>query len=201
MNKQEQLLSVLSCQRYLTLKELEKLTQQSEADCKQDLDYLRSVGLIQCRYFAGRSYFITNQNHPQTLLGNRAELYLKARPAAKKLGVARTCYHHLAGQVGVQLFQLFLAQKLLRVTKQGQYNLTDLGQEKLQGYLNRSITQRKLKTCIDFSERRPHLAGKIGEDILKKSVANGDLSLEPQRLVAFRVSHKKWLSEIGLVTQ
>ena len=43
--------------------------------------------------------------------------------------------------------------------------------------------QLNIQTCIDFSERRVHLAGKLGNDVMAKLVAEHQLALTQNRRV------------------
>ncbi|MFI1968385.1 transcriptional regulator [Streptomyces cinnamoneus] len=77
---------------------------------------------------------------------------------------ARTCYDHLAGRLGVTLADATIARGLvstdggLAVTPAGRAWLADaLGFERPPG------TRRPLvRSCLDWTERRPHLAGTLG---------------------------------------
>lgn len=82
---------------------------------------------------------------------------------------ARTCYDHLAGELGVGLTEALEHQGTLTGTG-GAYTLTRSGERQLQalgldlGALRRS--RRPLtRQCQDWTERRPHLAGALGAAI------------------------------------
>lgn len=83
----------------------------------------------------------------------------------------RTCYDHLAGFVGVQLVEVLEKKGYLKKDAK-QYLVTKKGWEWLKlldieqnNYINirRPITRQ----CLDWSERRPHLAGQLGADLLQ----------------------------------
>ena len=89
---------------------------------------------------------------------------------------ARTCYDHLAGVAGVQLFDEMLnrgwleqaeRQDLPRVS----YGLTPLGKRALVDKdvdLTTSLSRRRFAYgCIDWTERRPHLGGALGAAVLQ----------------------------------
>lgn len=84
----------------------------------------------------------------------------------------RTCYDHLAGFVGVQLVEA-MVKKGYFIKDAKQYVVTKSGWDWLQlfdinqnNYINirRPITRQ----CLDWSERRNHLAGQLGADLLQK---------------------------------
>jgi DNA-binding transcriptional ArsR family regulator len=84
----------------------------------------------------------------------------------RDLQFARTCYDHLAGRLGVVVTEGLLEQKYL-LEKSSDYGLTLAGE---QWFADFGIDVRALKDsrrsfarrCLDWSERRPHLAGALG---------------------------------------
>ena len=82
------------------------------------------------------------------------------------LQAARTCYDHLAGVLGVALFDALLQRGVLtadlEATQKGSRKLLDLGID-VDAAANgrRAFTRR----CLDWSERRHHLAGALGAAI------------------------------------
>ncbi|MDX3640814.1 winged helix-turn-helix domain-containing protein [Streptomyces sp. MB09-02B] len=77
---------------------------------------------------------------------------------------ARTCYDHLAGQLGVALADAMVARGLVAadsgvaVTAAGRTWLADaLGYEQPPG-----ARRPLVRNCLDWTERRPHLAGALG---------------------------------------
>ncbi|MGE7676126.1 ArsR/SmtB family transcription factor [Lysinibacillus sp. NPDC094403] len=95
---------------------------------------------------------------------------LKQSSQMKLLQGARTCYDHLAGKLGVQLTEslvnagyLQLEEKEFLITAKGAQFFTDFG-------LDLDDLKRKRRSfshaCLDWSERRYHLAGALGQGIL-----------------------------------
>jgi DNA-binding transcriptional ArsR family regulator len=89
-----------------------------------------------------------------------------ASPAELQLRLARTCYDHLAGQLGVALTghlvdagHLAQAGTAYRVTSQGERLMTRFG-------IDLAAVRRQRRNfapaCLDWSERKPHLAGALG---------------------------------------
>jgi DNA-binding transcriptional ArsR family regulator len=77
------------------------------------------------------------------------------------LRAARTCYDHLAGRLGTALMDALLERGVVadeHVTEQGVDVLASLGVD-----LDSIPGRRPLfRSCLDWSERRPHAAGKLG---------------------------------------
>jgi len=94
---------------------------------------------------------------------------LPAAPAPMR--VARRCYDHLAGQLGVALAEGLLAKRLLR-RRDGEFKLTRKGAIWFAAAgIDAEGLQRQarpiLRACLDWSERRPHVAGALGAAVLQ----------------------------------
>jgi DNA-binding transcriptional ArsR family regulator len=94
---------------------------------------------------------------------------LRQSTRARSLAEARTCYDHLAGRTGVALHDGLLAQGWL-VPEAGGYGLSDRGVEGLLGWgvdvsAARAAHRRLARPCLDWTERREHLAGSLAAAI------------------------------------
>ncbi|MFF5174524.1 ArsR/SmtB family transcription factor [Micromonospora sp. NPDC000089] len=97
--------------------------------------------------------------------GDRPVRSLRAATADAALAHARTCYDHLAGRLGVRLRDALLARGLLDVADG--LALTAVGRDWLAGLgvpVGAAPNGRRplLRDCLDWTERRPHLAGALG---------------------------------------
>jgi DNA-binding transcriptional ArsR family regulator len=85
------------------------------------------------------------------------------------LQAARTCYDHLAGELGVALFDALLREKMLtpdlEATRRGVRQLRGLGVDLDKVAQGRRAFARR---CLDWSERREHLAGGLGAAIANR---------------------------------
>ncbi len=95
---------------------------------------------------------------------------LRAFRARDELRFARSCYSHLAGLLGVTVTDAFLEQGLIQ-RAEGMFVLTLLGRDMLTRRGVRlpasRVSGRKLaRPCVDWTERRPHLAGALGTALL-----------------------------------
>jgi DNA-binding transcriptional ArsR family regulator len=86
-------------------------------------------------------------------------------PKDEALRRARTCYDHLAGRLGIAVTDaltsrdyLMLSDSAGALTEKGQRFLCAFGIDLEEGKNKRAVC----KTCLDWSERRPHLAGRLG---------------------------------------
>ena len=83
-----------------------------------------------------------------------------------QLRSGRTCYDHLAGQLGVALADALVAERILR-PRDGGFAITHYGENRLAALGVDIAGARKRRrgyalACLDWSERRPHLAGALG---------------------------------------
>ena len=79
---------------------------------------------------------------------------------------ARTCYDHLAGRLGVSLADALMAKDAVVLTADAG-EVTDRGRDMLLDFgiaLDAAHPAKRLlcRPCLDWSERRPHLAGRLG---------------------------------------
>jgi hypothetical protein len=90
---------------------------------------------------------------------------------------ARTCYDHLAGEMAVKVLEAILKMKWLIQTEQ-EFQVTRLGRGKLTelGVDLSSVPKRRrvfARSCVDLTQRRPHLAGILGAALLDLYVHEG----------------------------
>ena len=90
---------------------------------------------------------------------------------ARALSAARICYNHLAGRLSVDLTDSFVARKYVvldgeaaEITTAGTRFLSEFGVE----LPARRSTRRHCQLCLDWTERRPHIAGAVGAAITKR---------------------------------
>lgn len=87
-------------------------------------------------------------------------------PKDEALRQARTCYDHLAGRLGIAVADaltskghILLSESAGSLTEEGQRFFCTIGVEIEAGKKGQRAVCR---TCLDWSERRPHLAGRLG---------------------------------------
>ncbi len=103
--------------------------------------------------------------------GARRNLVVGPRDAAMRQ--ARVCYDHFAGRLGVVITESLLARGVIEfgdgsglVTEHGLATLDSLGIAVLGGAAARKRSARPLcRPCLDWSERRRHVAGALGAAI------------------------------------
>ena len=106
------------------------------------------------------------------LAGGRAAKFVPTTPS--RLRAARTCYDHLAGTLGVALHDRFRALDWLS----GAYEVTEAGSKAFRALgvdleAARALRRRFAYACLDWSERRPHLAGALAAAVLEAVLRRG----------------------------
>jgi DNA-binding transcriptional ArsR family regulator len=100
------------------------------------------------------------------LAGCRQEKFVPSAP--NPLRLARTCYDHMAGMVGVLLNDRLRALGWLSTNPEDNaYDLTTGGAKALSSLgieveSIRALRRRFACPCLDWSERRPHIGGALG---------------------------------------
>jgi DNA-binding transcriptional ArsR family regulator len=97
---------------------------------------------------------------------------VRTGPREWALRVARVCYDHLAGELAVRMFDGFEQQKFFRYAADG-VQLSKRGAAYIDafGIDIAALSQHRralCRTCLDWSERRHHLAGALGAALLNR---------------------------------
>ncbi|AGT10645.1 ArsR/SmtB family transcription factor [Paracoccus aminophilus] len=125
---------------------------------------------------------------------------LRTGPRDPALRKARICYDHLAGEMGVRLFERMQADHWLAedltVTERGRGKLGEIGLDlETLPPSNRPLC----RGCLDWSQRRQHLAGRLGRAILDQLLAQAWARRLPEsRIISFSPEGERrftgWLS-------
>jgi DNA-binding transcriptional ArsR family regulator len=90
--------------------------------------------------------------------------------AARAIRLARMCYDHLAGVLGVAISEALVKEHSLTLENE-EYRLTATGVERfaaigidVESAVHAAGRTRRplIRVCLDWSERRPHVAGALG---------------------------------------
>jgi DNA-binding transcriptional ArsR family regulator len=100
---------------------------------------------------------------------------LSQHSAMQRLREARTCYDHFAGRLGVGIADclerrgaIVLRGREFEITKAGRRLFSRIGID-----VERARTQKRsfARACLDWTERRVHLAGSLGAALLQHALA------------------------------
>ena len=117
------------------------------------------------------------------------------------LRAARTCYDHMAGTLGVALHDRLQTLEWLdpayAVTPGGEKAFRAVGID-LDGL--RGLRRRFAYACLDWSERRPHIAGALGAALLKAAVKRGWVTqeLDSRALSLTRLGRRELHARFGV---
>jgi DNA-binding transcriptional ArsR family regulator len=109
----------------------------------------------------------------QGLAARAGHLRVRTGPKDPALRRARVCYDHLAGDLGVQMLDSLRRQRLVRQNKT-EIELTADGERFVEKALQIDAATLNhprrpvCKACLDWSERRHHLAGTLGAALMQR---------------------------------
>jgi len=116
---------------------------------------------------------------------------------------ARMCYDHMAGVLGVSLCDTMLRRDYIvladgggELTDAGARFLADLGVDLTRA---RGARRRYCRTCIDWTERRPHISGAVGAGLAETFLEHKWIERIPDsRALTITAGGREKLAELGL---
>ena len=174
------MLTALMSGRALTASELAQEAGITPQTASSHLSKLEAGGLIEPEKQGRHRYYrLTDPDVAGVLEGlaglaaRAGHMRVRTGPKDPALRRARVCYDHLAGDLGVQMLDSMKRQKLVRQQKQD-IQLTAEGRRFMAKALQ--IDDEMLvhprrpvcKACLDWSERRHHLAGTLGAALMTR---------------------------------
>jgi DNA-binding transcriptional ArsR family regulator len=171
------MVSALLDGRALTATELARAAQVTPQTASSHLAKLTSAGLLSVVRNGRHRHFRLASPTVADMIDGIVAVALAKRPRyrplsrqAKALGAARICYDHLAGRLSVDLTDCLVARRYVvldddaaEVTTAGTRFLTRFGIA-----LPRSTRRHFCRLCLDWTERRPHLAGAVGAAMTRR---------------------------------
>ena len=168
----------------LTAGELARDAGISPQTASEHLRRLQEGGLLRIipqgrhRYFALADDAVAH--HLELMLGLANHLgHVRTRPGPRDASLrrARVCYDHMAGEIAVGIVERLTSLGAL-AGDHAELQLTSAGLlafDRLGVDLSRSAPASRplCRPCLDWSERRPHLAGRAGAAFLDRIVALG----------------------------
>jgi DNA-binding transcriptional ArsR family regulator len=115
-------------------------------------------------------------------------------PETRALYNLRSCYDHLAGRVAVDLASALERSRVIRLRGERDYELGPEGPRWFEALgLDAAALRRSRRTfarrCLDWTERRPHLAGALGAALFSRLMALGWVVRLPKTR-ALRITHR-----------
>jgi DNA-binding transcriptional ArsR family regulator len=165
--------------RALTASELAYAAGVSPQTTSSHLAKLTEAGLLSLRQQGRHRYYRLASplvaRMLEGIMAVAAEGPPRHRPPSKldeALRMARTCYDHLAGRLGVGLADALAARGHITLSEEGG-EVTVAGLEFCVGFgLDLEAVRRRrrifCRPCLDWTERRPHLAGAFGAALAQR---------------------------------
>lgn len=194
--------------RSLTAGELALRANISPQTASNHLSKLIKAKLIVCECFGRHRYYtIASSDVASALeaLSIITEIPKQALPhlakVDKDLCFARTCYDHLAGELGVKITNHLLKKKIITL-ENDLFSVSNLGKEffyQLGISTDALIIKRRhfAKPCLDWTERKHHLAGSLGAALLDYFMSNKLLmrSKQKPRVIILTTKGSLWINE------
>ncbi|WP_029005343.1 ArsR/SmtB family transcription factor [Azorhizobium doebereinerae] len=204
------MLTALMDGRALTASELARVAAITPQTASSHLARLIAVGLIAVeRQGRHRYHRLANPAVAQMIEGimqiaGGIQVRPRARTGPRDLAMraARTCYDHLAGQLGVDIADALQARGAMVIdgdgallTASGRAWMCDMGI--LKPDAGKHSARPFCRPCLDWSERRPHIAGVLGAAIcthaleqswVRRREANRALEITPKGRIALKAT-------------
>jgi DNA-binding transcriptional ArsR family regulator len=174
-----EVLTALLADRALTATELAGIAGVTKQTISGHLAKLLEAGLVAVESQGRHRYFrLAGRDVAQlleSLMGvafRTGSLRLRPGPREPALRKARVCYDHLAGELGVSMFEGLIERRVLaggveslRVTRAGKAWLVSFGVD-----ADAVAAERRAlcRPCLDWGERRHHLGGALGAALLAR---------------------------------
>lgn len=173
------IVSALLDGRRMTASELASAARITAQTASTHLAKLTEAGLLSMVRNGRHRYFQLASPTVTDMIDGIVAVALEKRPRyrplshqARALGAARICYGHLAGRLSVALVDVFVARDYVVLDDEAA-EITVAGARFFTGFgielpALRADRRHFCRLCLDWTERRPHLAGAVGTAITKR---------------------------------
>ena len=177
--------------RALTASELARAAGVAPQTASGHLQRMTAAGLLRVRSQGRHRYYELATASVARMLESIMQVAAELTPERRRLSLgprdaalrrARTCYDHFAGQLGVALADALRARGFVEltsdaglVTEPGLAFLGEIGIDPEVLQVRGSQPSRRVlcRPCLDWSERRLHLGGRVGAALCQHSMAQG----------------------------
>lgn len=175
------ILMALMAGKSLTATELARAANVTKQTTSSHLSKLTAAGLVHAENSGRHRYFrLTGEDVGGVIenlmgLANRVgAVHIDSGPVDPAMRKARTCYDHLAGDLGVLVFDSLHQRKFIHGDDDA-LHLTDVGLSFCESFgidldAIHALRRPVCLPCLDWSARRHHLAGALGATLLERFV-------------------------------
>jgi len=131
---------------------------------------------------------------------------IRTGPKDAALRAGRTCYDHLAGTLAVALADAMVERGLVEITDDAGL-VTERGLAFIEalGLSDPSVNKKRVfcRPCLDWSERRPHLAGQVGRALRHQSFERDWIRRigDSRAITVTRIGQQAFREHFGLRTE
>ena len=197
--------------RSYTATELAGVAELAPSAASNHLARLVDAGVLEVRAQGRHRYFaLTREDVARAVESLGAVTLGAAQPAparrqpAPALRHARRCYGHLAGECGVALWDRCCALRLIEPDADGWRLAAGAGAHfRRIGIEPVGSDAMRVRSCLDWTERRWHFGGALGRALLAGLEAEGVLAPSPREgrtLLVHPVRWQRWLAELDPAT-
>jgi DNA-binding transcriptional ArsR family regulator len=168
------ILSALLDGRALTASELALAAQITPQTASTHLGKMTKAGLLSVDRNGRHRYFRLASPKVAEMIEGIVAVALEKRPKFRPLSpqatavnAARICYDHLAGRLSVDLTDALAAREYIVLDDQAA-EITSAGTRFFTEFGIALPTRRLTRLCLDWTERRPHIAGALGAAVTKR---------------------------------
>ncbi len=179
-----EMLTALLADRALTATELAGIAGVTKQTASAHLAKLLDAGMVTVEHQGRHRYYrLADRDVAQlleSLMGvafRTGAVRLRSSPREPALRKARICYDHLAGELGVLAYEGLLDGQVFKA-QGGELQLTEAGARWFASFgidVAAAVSKRRTacRPCLDWGERRHHLAGALGTALLERVCALG----------------------------
>ena len=201
-------LTALMADRALTATELAAIAGVTKQTMSAHLSKLVAAALVTVDQQGRHRYFRLADQDVGDLLESMmgvafrtGAVRLVSSPREPALRKARVCYDHLAGELGVLAYESLLRDDLLAMSRQGLRPTVAGSRWFKNAGIDTDLAEQQRRTycrpCMDWSERRFHLAGSLGAALLSRVCDLGWAKREKaSRVIRFTVSGERRFREM-----
>lgn len=128
----------------------------------------------------------------------------KTKPKAKDVAYCRHCYDHLAGEIGVKVTDALVDHGILK-RGEAEFVVTIKGKEWFEN-IGIDVEKERLKKrqfarqCLDWTERKHHLAGTMGASLFHYFIDSSWLKRKQnsRAMIVTGLGERMFMSELGI---
>lgn len=161
---------ILSCQRFLSLREICLLSHGTEEKCQKILNELEMNEYIQRRWHQGKYLYVWISPHKAIMskAGRAACDFLERRGNFYGRNKANITFHLLGGEAGIAILKQLIQEQFIVEISPLRYRWSNKGKERVLFFLKcgHKCKNREVSTVVDPAMRQLCLSGVVGRELV-----------------------------------